>query len=334
MFARSAFRSATAVKSQIRRYASEAPAKSSSLPYAAAGAAILGVGGYYTLYRDAGHAPSASEAKESIKSVVGAEPKKAFTGGDQGFISLKLESVENINSNTKKFRFALPEEDAVSGLKVASALLTKYQGPEMEKPAVRPYTPVSDEGEIGYLDLLVKKYPNGAMSTHMHDMTPGQRLDFKGPIPKFPWTANKHEHIALISGGTGITPMYQLTRAIFQNPEDTTKVTLVFGNVSEQDILLKKEFDELENTYPRRFKAFYVLDNPPETWQAGKGFITKDLLKTVLPEPKEADKIKLFVCGPPGLVKAIAGSKKGMQQGDLDGYLKELGYSQDQVYKF
>lgn len=32
---------------------------------------------------------------------------------------MKLESVENINSNTKKFRFALPEEDAVSGLAVA-----------------------------------------------------------------------------------------------------------------------------------------------------------------------------------------------------------------------
>lgn len=218
--------------------------------------------------------------------------------------------------------------------KPIAALVTKYQGPEMEKPAVRPYTPVSDEGDKGYLDLLVKKYPNGVMSTHMHDMTPGQRLDFKGPIPKFPWTANKHEHIALISGGTGITPMYQLTRAIFQNPEDTTKVTLVFGNISEEDILLKKEFDELENTYPRRFKAFYTLDKPPETWQAGKGFISKELLKTVLPEPKEGEKIKLFVCGPPGLVKAISGSKKGMQQGDLDGYLKELGYSQDQVYKF
>ncbi|CRK47807.1 hypothetical protein BN1723_020399, partial [Verticillium longisporum] len=88
------------------------------------------------------------------------------------------------------------------------------------------------------------------MSTHMHDMTPGQRLDFKGPLPKYAWTANKHEHIALVAGGTGITPMYQLARAIFNNPADKTKVTLVFGNVTEEDILLRKEFAELENTYP------------------------------------------------------------------------------------
>jgi cytochrome-b5 reductase len=63
------------------------------------------------------------------------------------------------------------------------------------------------------------------------------------------------EHIALIAGGTGITPMWQTARAIFKNPEDKTKVTLIYGNVSEEDILLKKEWEELENTYPQRFRA-------------------------------------------------------------------------------
>lgn len=95
-----------------------------------------------------------AKAKQAVGTakgkVEGAVGKSAFTGGDQGFISLKLESIENINHNTKKFRFALPEEDQVSGLKVASALLTKYKGPEMEKPAIRPYTPVNDEGAWFY----------------------------------------------------------------------------------------------------------------------------------------------------------------------------------------
>ena len=82
------------------------------------------------------------------------------------------------------------------------------------------------------MDFMIKKYPNGPMSTHLHDMVPGQRLDVKGPLPKYPWTANKHDHIALVAGGTGITPMWQLCRAIFNNPADKTQVTLVFGNVS------------------------------------------------------------------------------------------------------
>lgn len=68
-------------------------------------------------------------------------------GADQGFISLALDNVENINHNTKKFRFKFDNPDAVSGLSVASALITKYKGEQDEKPTIRPYTPTSDEGK-------------------------------------------------------------------------------------------------------------------------------------------------------------------------------------------
>ena len=91
----------------------------------------------------------------------------------------------------------------------------------------------------------MKKYPNGPMSTHLHDMNVGQSLSIRGPIPKYKWEENKytppglrgrvnkrHEAIGLIAGGTGIAPMYQLIKAIFKNPNDKTKVSLVYGNVT------------------------------------------------------------------------------------------------------
>ncbi|PWY95590.1 NADH-cytochrome b5 reductase [Aspergillus sclerotioniger CBS 115572] len=325
MFARQALRCAQPLKQGFRKYSTEAPkAKSSLLPiYAAVGAAGLGVG----LYRY----NSATTAATAEAPVV--DRPKVFKGGDQGWFDLKLSEIEVLNHNTKRLRFEFEDKEAVSGLQVASALLTKFK-PVDAKVVIRPYTPTSDEETPGYIDLVVKVYPNGPMSEHLHSMNVGQRLAFKGPILKYAWEPNKHNHICLIAGGTGITPMYQLAREIFKNPDDKTKVTLVFGNVSEEDILLKKEFEELENTYPRRFRAFYVLDNPPKEWTGGKGYISKELLKTVLPEPKE-ENIKLFVCGPPGLYKAISGTKVSpSDQGELSGILKELGYTKEQVFKF
>jgi len=337
MFARQVFRPARQLQQHVRRYASEAPQSGGNNGILYTGVGAAGLAGAYLYLRggdSAANAPLSAEANK-IDNKVGVTAKKAFTGGDQGFLSLVLEKSEIVNHNTKKLTFKLPEADMESGLPVASAVITKYKGPEMEKPVIRPYTPISDVDQQGTVDFIIKKYEKGPMSSHMHDMEPGQRLDIKGPIPKYQWTANKHEHIALIAGGTGITPMWQTARAIFKNPEDKTKVTLVFGNISEEDILLKKEFEELENTYPQRFRAFYVLDNPPEQWQGGKGFVTKELLKTVLPEPKEGEKIKIFVCGSPGMYKAISGGKKSpSDQGELAGYLADLGYSKDQVYKF
>ncbi|KAL0474313.1 NADH-cytochrome b5 reductase [Neurospora intermedia] len=335
---RSAFRAAAPIKRSFqtrRSYATE-PSKggsSSTILLGAAAVGLAGAGAYF--FSGAGAAKKAeASVKQVTEKITPGEIKKAFVGGDQGWLSLKLEEVELVNHNTKRLRFRLPEDDMVSGLHVASAILTKFKPIDAEKAVLRPYTPISDESAQGYIDLLVKKYEGGPMSTYLHDMAPGQRLDIKGPLPKYPWEANKHKHIALVAGGTGITPMYQLIRAIFNNPDDKTKVTLVFGNVSEEDVLLKHELATIENHYPQRFRAFYVLDNPPKEWAGHKGYINKDLLKTVLPEPKNED-IKIFVCGPPGMMNSISGNKKSPRdQGELTGILKELGYSPDQVYKF
>lgn len=72
-----------------------------------------------------------------------------------------------------------------------AAVITKYKGPEMKKPVIRPYTPISDVDQKGTVDFIIKKYPDGPMSEHMHNLEPGQRLDIKGPIPKFQWSPNK-----------------------------------------------------------------------------------------------------------------------------------------------
>lgn len=113
---------------------------------AAAGAAI-GAAGYYIVKGS----PTAKKVEDKVKGAtgdsVGATPKKAFTGGDQSFVPLTLQEVQPFNHNTQIFRFKLPEDDMVSGLVIASAILTKHHPEGAEKPVMRPYTPISEEGK-------------------------------------------------------------------------------------------------------------------------------------------------------------------------------------------
>ena len=47
------------------------------------------------------------------------ERAKVFTGGDQGFVDLKLSDIEILSPNTKRYRFEFEDKEAVSGLHVA-----------------------------------------------------------------------------------------------------------------------------------------------------------------------------------------------------------------------
>ncbi|KAK9455702.1 NADH-cytochrome b-5 reductase [Dipodascopsis uninucleata] len=250
------------------------------------------------------------------------------------FVDLKLSKAKILNHNTGIFTFDFPNPSDESGLIIASAILIKFTDPETGKNVIRPYTPISDVTVKGHLDLLVKKYPEGKASVHIHSLKPGDTLSVKGPIIKYPWTANKHKEIVLVGGGTGITPLYQVIHEIAKNPADKTKVTLVYGNVSEDDILLRSELDAVAKSRPDQFKVVYALDKPPANWTGVSGFITKDVLTKFLP-PASADNVKVFVCGPPGLYNAVSGNKVSPQdQGEVSGILKDLGFSKEQVFKF
>lgn len=99
----------------------------------------------------------------------------------------------------------------------------------------------------------------------------------------------------MIAGGTGITPMLQIIRAALKNPSDKTKLSLIYANVNPEDILLKKELDELAAKHGNRFTVHYVLNNPPAGWTGGVGFVSKEQIEKYLPPTSED--IKILMCG-------------------------------------
>ena len=52
-----------------------------------------------------------------------------------------------------------------------------------------------------------------------------------------------------IAGGSGLTPMLQVIKEIARNPEDKTKVSFIFANQSVEDIIIKKDLDELNRSH-------------------------------------------------------------------------------------
>ncbi|KAI6153433.1 NADH-cytochrome b5 reductase [Pisolithus tinctorius] len=231
-----------------------------------------------------------------------------------------------VSPNTAVYRFALPRPEDVLGLPIGQhiSISAEINGKEI----VRSYTPTSSDDDLGHFDLLIKTYEKGNISRHVSLLKIGDKARIRGPKGFFKYIPTLAREIGMIAGGTGITPMLQIIRAALKNPADRTRLSLIYANVNAEDILLKKELDDLVIAHPDRFSVYYVLNNPPEGWTGGVGFVTKEQIEKYL--PPTAEDIKLLMCGPPPMMTAM---KK---------HLAELNYTaprtvsklEDQVFVF
>lgn len=149
-----------------------------------------------------------------------------------------------------------------------------------------------------------QSYPTGNVSKYVGLMKIGDTIKVKGPKGQMVYRPGLVSAFGMIAGGTGITPMLQIIRAILKNPADKTQITLIFANVNEEDILLRKDLEQLARDRSDQFKLYLVLNNPPaEGWTGGVGFVTEDMIKEHCPKP--AKDIKILMCGPPPMISAM-----------------------------
>lgn len=248
------------------------------------------------------------------------------------FQEFELKEKTILSHNTAIYRFALPSPNHLLGLPIGQHISIGAVLPQPDgghKEIVRSYTPVSGDEQPGFVDLLIKSYPTGNISKHLASLAVGQSIRVRGPKGAFTYRPNMVRHFGMIAGGTGITPMLQVVKAIVRGRKagDRTQVDLIFANVTKQDILLKEDLDALaaEDT---GFRVHYVLDKPPEGWTGGVGYVTADMISQWLPKP--ADDVKILLCGPPPMVSGLKKTTEAL------GFKKARPVSkfEDQVFAF
>ncbi|RCN49757.1 oxidoreductase, FAD-binding protein [Ancylostoma caninum] len=255
-----------------------------------------------------------------------------------------------ITHNTRKFRFRLPSENHVLGLPAGQHvyLSAKIDG----KLVVRPYTPVSSDDDLGYVDLIIKlglpvmvylrgihpKFPDGGkMSQHLEQMKIGETVDFRGPAGPFIYNGNGKftirkdkktppqervfETLSMIAGGSGITPMLQIISAVLKNGDDKTQISLLFANHTEDDILCRKELDELALKHRDRFNVWYTVGRPPVNWVFSSGRVDDEMIKRHLFAP--SDNSAVLLCGPPPMINRACIPS-----------LDKLGYDSGNIFLF
>ncbi|OMJ07599.1 NADH-cytochrome b5 reductase 1 [Smittium culicis] len=247
----------------------------------------------------------------------------------QIFKEFKLASKSQVNSNTVRLVFETESQEQVLGLAIGQCISVRVLSGTDNKPNVRSYTPISRLDEKGQFELLVKVYPSGIASSYLGNMQVGDYLPVRGPKGNFSYTPSAKSHIIMLAGGSGITPMFQVLQHVANSPiADSTKFTLIYANVTAEDILLKDELDALSTN--DRIDVVYVLQSIPTsgTFVGHEGFITKDIIESCIGSASPSK--QALLCGPPPMIKA------------MEAHLVALGFDApnivskptDQIFKF
>ncbi|KAI6712735.1 hypothetical protein PZA11_002027 [Diplocarpon coronariae] len=250
-----------------------------------------------------------------------------------------LSSKKTISSDTRIFNFTLEHADQMVGLPIGQHLMMRLRDPVTREAIIRSYTPISEGRNKGTLQVLVKLYFDtakravGKMTKALDAVPIGDFVDFKGPIGKFEYLKKGNcdiggksrfvKRFIMICAGSGVTPIFQVLRAVLSDADDETKCLVLDGNRLEADILCKEEMDTLVRGQENKCRLLYALTEPGESWNGLVGRLGKDLLEKEVGkcEPNEGEELVL-ICGPRAMEKSV------------HGFLNEMGWKDDDLLFF
>ncbi|RPA71696.1 nitrate reductase [Ascobolus immersus RN42] len=253
------------------------------------------------------------------------------------WINATLTTKRVVSSDTRIFTFTLEHPDQLVGLPIGQHLMIKIQDENTKETIIRAYTPISCSSRKGEIDLLIKVYfgnerwKGGKMTQAMDVLGMGHRVQFKGPIGKLVYKGRGEVNLStaspsnvkirrfnMICGGTGITPIFQVLRAVVQDAEDATECVVLYGNRKRGDILCGKELEELERLGGSKVKLIHTLSRETDpTWKGRRGRVDNVLIEAEVGERREGELV--LVCGPEEMEKDVRRicTELGWGEGDM-----------------
>jgi stearoyl-CoA 9-desaturase NADPH oxidoreductase len=151
----------------------------------------------------------------------------------------------------------------------------------------------------GLIELSITAHPEGRVSRHLHsEARTGQIVRLTPAQGTFTLPDTEPEHLLLISGGSGITPVMSMLRTRCALGW-TKPVTFLHYAPTETDMLYREELAELARSAPG-IRLVRVFTDQPSAGDLD-GLLSADHLDAAAPGWTDAE---TFVCGPAPLMDA------------------------------
>ena len=166
----------------------------------------------------------------------------------------------------------------------------------------------------GELRVAVKEIEGGKFSTHAnHELKAGDAIESMAPTGNFTWTpASTAAHVVGWAAGSGITPVMSIAKSVLAS-DDTSTVTLFYGNKNSNSIIFKDAIDDLKNTYLERFEVHHVLSREDQGTDLLKGRIDAAKAEKFAQSLIALNKVTAhYLCGPQEMIETVSAKLESM----------------------
>ena len=149
----------------------------------------------------------------------------------------------------------------------------------------------------------VREVERGAVSGWLvHGVKPGDIVEVQPPSGSFTPDLATPAHHVLLAAGSGITPVLSIAASVLA-ADETSTVTLIYGNRRSDSVMFADEVADLKDAYPQRMRIVHVLSREAQEVELFNGRLDAAKLADLLPATVDVDAVDhWWLCGPFGMV--------------------------------
>ncbi len=199
-----------------------------------------------------------------------------------GLMNLKVTAIRDTSKYSKTFRFET-EDGHIPVFQAGQYANFRFEIGESKLS--RPYSissaPYEARGEHGFFEITVRRNRPYFVPDFLFDRVKvGDVIEGTLPFGNWYWEPLRDsKDVVALAGGVGITPFHSLAKEIAYGKlkGKGLKLTVLYGSVNQDDIVLKDELEAIEKDCPD-VKIVNVLSGEPD-WPGEKGFISREIIE-------------------------------------------------------
>lgn len=157
---------------------------------------------------------------------------------------------------------------------------------------------ISSHPGSSIVDITIKAQANGYATRWLHDhLKVGDQIRTRPPTGRFTIGLKKSAKIALVSGGSGATPLFSMLQYL-SDAEPEADVAWVHAARAPGDLLFSDGLTEVQRKMPKLAVTSVVTEGLPG-WHGFKGRLRRRMMSVIVSDFAER---QVFSCGPAGFM--------------------------------